>query len=70
MGVMPARVLVIEDSGPGVEAALSAGMRVAVYTGGQHMNGEMFDTEAPVRAFGAWSAFPQLLRELAGEEAE
>ena len=36
MGVAPADCLVVEDSVPGVEAALAGGFRVVVYAGGGH----------------------------------
>ena len=36
MGVMPARCIVIEDSEPGVVAAVAAGMRVIGFTGASH----------------------------------
>lgn len=36
MGIEPAACLVIEDSVPGVTAAVAAGMRVAGFTGGGH----------------------------------
>ena len=39
MGVPPSRCLVIEDSGPGLEAAKRAGMISLFYAGGSHMRG-------------------------------
>jgi len=36
MGAVPSRCLVIEDSEPGISAALSAGMRVFAFLGGSH----------------------------------
>lgn len=57
MGVTPERTLVIEDSRPGVEAALAAGMAVMVYAGGGHR------PVAPpgVGSFDNWGDFPQVL---------
>ena len=37
MGARPARTLVIEDSVPGVQAAVRAGMAVIGYAGGSHV---------------------------------
>lgn len=63
MGVAPERVLVIEDSTPGLEAAAAAGMMVAYYAGGSHL------VDLPPRNSGAsiymddWTQFPaELLR--------
>jgi beta-phosphoglucomutase-like phosphatase (HAD superfamily) len=39
MGVSPDRCLVIEDSAPGVMAAVSAGMDVFGFIGGSHFSG-------------------------------
>jgi HAD superfamily hydrolase (TIGR01509 family) len=39
MGAPPARCLVIEDSAPGVTAAVSAGMAVFGFVGGSHFSG-------------------------------
>jgi beta-phosphoglucomutase-like phosphatase (HAD superfamily) len=36
MGVPPSRCLVIEDSLPGIEAAIAAGMTAIGFTGGSH----------------------------------
>jgi HAD superfamily hydrolase (TIGR01509 family) len=60
MGVAPADCLVIEDSRPGIEAARSAGMQAALYTGGSHMGGKGFDTGADVVAFDDWAGFVDL----------
>lgn len=66
MGVAPDRTLVIEDSRPGVEAALAAGMAVLHFAGGGHLRGRAPDLPAEVRSFDNWGDFPQvLLRETA-----
>ncbi len=67
MGTAPGRVLVIEDSLPGVTAALSAGMQVMVYAGGSHMNGHGTAPGGPP-VFDSWRDFPvELLTNTAGE---
>ena len=60
MGADPARCLVIEDSRPGIAAAVAAGMPVALFTGGSHMGGIGFDIGAPLTAFDRWADFPRL----------
>ena len=69
MGVSPERVLVIEDSAPGLEAARAAGMMVGFYSGGSHL------VNLPRRNSGAtiymdnWTEFPaELLQAQAGEK--
>jgi HAD superfamily hydrolase (TIGR01509 family) len=61
MGFAPARTLVIEDSRPGVEAALAAGMAVLLFTGGGHLRGRAPALPAEVGSFDNWGDFPQVL---------
>ena len=57
LGAEPGRCLVIEDSRPGLVAARAAGMRVAYFAGGTHLQGSppAFDIDPSLRAFGTWA---------------
>jgi HAD superfamily hydrolase (TIGR01509 family) len=57
----PAECLVIEDSLPGIEAGLAAGMTVLAYLGGSHMRGQVFTPPPGVQTFDNWKDFPQVL---------
>lgn len=59
MACAPCHALVIEDSGPGLEAARGAGMRVLHYRGGLHLAGE--PPVPGVDGFDDWRHFPGLL---------
>jgi HAD superfamily hydrolase (TIGR01509 family) len=61
MGVAPDHTLVIEDSRPGVEAAINAGMGVLHFAGGGHMRGGVPNLPPGVRSFDNWGDFPQVL---------
>lgn len=65
MGIPPADVAVLEDSEPGLVAAVNAGMTVWQFTGGGHMAGEPPSPRAE-RHFSSFAAFrsglPQLFR--------
>lgn len=70
MNVIPDRCLVIEDSLPGIEAAVSAGMHVWRFTGGSHLNGSSESTDeqfSDLPVFDNWQKFfemaPQLKQE-------
>lgn len=62
MGVAPARALVVEDSPPGLVAAIAAGMHVLHYRGGAHLAG-VPPVGGEVRSFDNWADFAQLLAE-------
>ena len=68
MGVAPKRCLVIEDSVPGVAAALAASMPVLRYTGGAHLKGEGFlagqSAASGVVSFDSWAEFAQIRPDL------
>lgn len=70
MNVIPDRCLVIEDSLPGIEAAVSAGMHVWRFTGGSHLKGASESTDdqfSHLPVFDNWQKFfemaPQLKQE-------
>tara|TARA_R110002072_G_scaffold27730_3_gene89967 strand:+ start:232 stop:900 length:669 start_codon:yes stop_codon:yes gene_type:complete len=64
MNVDPAHCLVIEDSLPGVEAALAADMRVLRYTGGAHLAGRVLKHGDHVRSFEDWTDLRALVPEI------
>ena len=60
MGVEPARCAVVEDSVPGVEAALAAGMDVYAYGGGVTAEAKLRRPGATT--FAAMAELPELLQ--------
>jgi HAD superfamily hydrolase (TIGR01509 family) len=73
MGVEPAACLVIEDSAPGISAALSAGMRVFAFLGGSHARWtgyrERLARLAPDRLFNDMRNLPDLIEEASSSAA-
>lgn len=66
MGVAPARCLVIEDSLPGIAAAVAADMPVLRYTGGAHLRDRVLKHPPEVRTFDNWAELFVLVPSLQG----
>lgn len=67
MGVEPANCLVVEDSIPGMQAAINANMPVYHYAGGSHLHGvdlPIKPHEKPNGMFAVWEDFERLLPQL------
>jgi HAD superfamily hydrolase (TIGR01509 family) len=71
MGVQPENCLVIEDSAPGIAAALAAKMRILHFTGGSHLkNSAPLPQEAAhgeahkIETFDNWAEFFNIVPEL------
>jgi HAD superfamily hydrolase (TIGR01509 family) len=60
MGADPARCLVIEDSLPGVQAGVAAGMDVVRYTGGIHLRGRVLKHADEIQTFDNWPEIFQM----------
>jgi HAD superfamily hydrolase (TIGR01509 family) len=65
MGVAPAACVVVEDSAPGIAAALNAGMRAFAFAGGSHARqagyGERLAALGPERLFDDMRELPALI---------
>ncbi len=63
MQVDPARCLVIEDSAPGIQAAMNAGMRVLRFTGASHLrklDAASLTLNGAVACFDKWEQFLEM----------
>lgn len=63
MGIDPARCLVVEDSTPGIQAALNAGMRVLRFTGASHLaelDAATLTLDGAVACFDNWDHFLEM----------
>ncbi len=64
MGAAPGRSLVIEDSLPGLEAAVAAGMTAVRYTGGSHLATATLRHDPALPLLAHWDDLPALLERL------
>ena len=62
MAASPGRTLVVEDSVPGIAAAFAAGMQVAIYAGGSHIEPADLDDWDDVDVVRHWRDFPPIPR--------
>jgi len=66
-GVDPDAIVVVEDSAPGIAAAVAAGMRVCRYLGGAHFSTEQrtqLAAQSEVPTFDCWTECPALLNRI------